>query len=98
MAETDSEIGGDGGSADDPSNDAQTLTTTALGDMIRIDVRNSVTYTVPADNPWVALGNDTLPEIWASGLRNPFRFGFDALTGDLWIGDVGQNAWEEVDF
>ncbi len=89
---------GDGGSADDPSNDAQTLTTTALGDMIRIDVRNSVTYTVPADNPWVALGNDTLPEIWASGLRNPFRFGFDALTGDLWIGDVGQNAWEEVDF
>ncbi len=88
---------GDGGSADDPNNNAQTLTNDALGDMIRIDVRNNETYTIPPTNPWVGAGNDTLPEIWASGLRNPFRFGFDALTGDLWIGDVGQNAWEEVD-
>lgn len=89
---------GDGGSANDPPNNGQTLTDNALGDMIRIDVRGAAPYEIPATNPWATLGNDTLPEIWASGLRNPFRFGFDALTGDLWIGDVGQGAQEEVDF
>ena len=87
---------GDGGSGGDPNNHAQSLDD-PLGDMIRIDVSGASGYTVPPDNPWVG-AQDTLPEIWASGLRNPFRFGFDALTGDLWIGDVGQNAWEEFDF
>lgn len=88
---------GDGGSGGDPLNNAQDLSD-PLGDIIRIDVSDpDTTWTVPADNPWAALGNDTLPEIWASGLRNPFRFGFDRLTGDVWIGDVGQNSWEEVD-
>lgn len=89
---------GDGGSGNDPWNNGQTLTASALGDMIRIDVHGEAPFEVPPSNPWVGLQNDTLPEIWASGLRNPFRWGFDALTGDLWIGDVGQNAWEEVDF
>lgn len=89
---------GDGGSGDDPWNNAQTLTNSALGDMIRIDVHGAEPYEIPPTNPWANVGNDTLPEIWASGLRNPWRWGFDALTGDLWIGDVGQNAWEEVDF
>ena len=89
---------GDGGSADDPQNHAQDLTD-ALGDMIRIDVSDpDTTWTIPPGNPFATVTNDTLPEIWASGLRNPWRWGFDALTGDLWIGDVGQNAYEEVDF
>lgn len=89
---------GDGGSANDPQNNGQNLAN-ALGDIIRIDVSDpDTTYTVPPDNPFANVTNDTLPEIWASGLRNPWRFGFDALTGDLWIGDVGQNAYEEVDF
>ena len=89
---------GDGGSGGDPENHAQNLTD-ALGDIIRIDVSDpDTTWTVPPDNPYVSANNDTLPEIWASGLRNPFRFGFDRLTGDLWLGDVGQNHWEEWDF
>jgi glucose/arabinose dehydrogenase len=87
---------GDGGSAGDPQNNAQDLTD-PLGDIIRIDVSGATGWAVPADNPWAGLGNDTLPEIWASGLRNPYRMGFDRLTGDLFIGDVGQNAFEEMD-
>lgn len=87
---------GDGGSAGDPQGNAQDLTD-PLGDILRIRPEPDSTYSIPADNPWVNAGGDTLPEIWASGLRNPFRFGFDALTGDVWIGDVGQNAWEEID-
>jgi glucose/arabinose dehydrogenase len=87
---------GDGGSANDPEGRAQDLSE-PLGDILRIDVDGGTPYAIPADNPWLNNG-DTLPEIWASGLRNPWRFGFDALTGDLWIGDVGQDAWEEVDF
>lgn len=89
---------GDGGSGNDPWNSGQDLVASALGDIVRLDVSGETGYTVPESNPWVNAGNDTLPEIWASGLRNPFRFGFDALTGDLWIGDVGQNQREEVDF
>lgn len=89
---------GDGGSGNDPWNNGQDLVASALGDIVRLDVSGETGYTVPESNPWVNTGNDTLPEIWASGLRNPFRFGFDALTGDLWIGDVGQNQREEVDF
>ncbi len=89
---------GDGGSAGDPQGNAQDLSD-PLGDILRIDVSDpDTTYTVPTDNPFATVTNDTMPEIWASGLRNPYRFGFDALTGDLWIGDVGQNAYEEVDF
>lgn len=88
---------GDGGSGNDPWNNGQDLRT-PLGDMIRLDVSGESGYTVPPTNPWVGLGTDTLPEIWASGLRNPWRFGFDRQTGDLWIGDVGQNQREEVNF
>lgn len=89
---------GDGGSGNDPWNNGQDLVASALGDIVRLDVSGETGYTVPESNPWVNAGNDTLPEIWASGLRNPFRFGFDALTGDLWIGDVGQGQREEIDF
>lgn len=89
---------GDGGSGNDPWNSGQDLVASALGDIVRLDVSGETGYTIPASNPWVNAGNDTLPEIWASGLRNPFRFGFDALTGDLWIGDVGQGQREEIDF
>ncbi|MBK8497986.1 MAG: PQQ-dependent sugar dehydrogenase [Flavobacteriales bacterium] len=91
---------GDGGSGGDPQNHAQNPTD-PLGNMLRIDVSDpDTTYTIPPTNPFANVDAvvDTLPEIWASGLRNPFRFGFDRLTGDLWIGDVGQNAVEEVDF
>lgn len=88
---------GDGGSGNDPWNNGQDLRT-PLGDMIRLDVSGESGYTIPPTNPWVGLATDTLPEIWASGLRNPWRFGFDRQTGDLWIGDVGQNQREEVNF
>jgi glucose/arabinose dehydrogenase len=91
---------GDGGSANDPGNRAQTITNMKLGKMHRIipDVADSVAphYTVPADNPFVGVTGDD--EIWFYGLRNPWRCSFDRLTGDLWIGDVGQNAIEEIDF
>ncbi|MCB0642148.1 MAG: PQQ-dependent sugar dehydrogenase, partial [Phaeodactylibacter sp.] len=91
---------GDGGSADDPQNNGQTLQS-YLGKLLRIDVDNAPAgsdYGIPADNPF-ADPNDNIPdEIWAYGLRNPWRFSFDRLTGDLWIGDVGQYYWEEVDF
>ncbi|MDO8366009.1 MAG: PQQ-dependent sugar dehydrogenase [Saprospiraceae bacterium] len=90
---------GDGGGANDPSNYAQNKKN-LLGKILRIDVNNSSAsepYKVPTDNPFV--GNaDYLPEIWSLGWRNPWRFSFDRLTGDMWIGDVGQNLWEEVDF
>lgn len=89
---------GDGGSANDPMDNAQSLGT-LLGKMLRIDPAPSGTlpYTVPADNPFVGR-TGARPEIWALGLRNPWRYSFDRTSGDLWIGDVGQNAWEEVDF
>jgi glucose/arabinose dehydrogenase len=87
---------GDGGSGNDPEGHGQDLSD-PLGDMIRLDVSDpDTTYMVPPTNPFVNTV-DTLPEIWASGLRNPWRFSFDRETGDLWIGDVGQGAWEEVD-
>ena len=87
---------GDGGSAGDPQNNAQNLGT-LLGKMLRIDVNNGVPYTIPPDNPFVG-DPEARDEIWALGLRNPWRFSFDRLTGDLFIADVGQNDWEEVDF
>ena len=64
--------------------------------MLRIDVDNALPYGIPPDNPFV--GKAGADEIWALGLRNPWRFSIDRQTGDLWIGDVGQNLWEEVDF
>ncbi|MCB0815790.1 MAG: PQQ-dependent sugar dehydrogenase [Flavobacteriales bacterium] len=87
---------GDGGNAGDPQGNAQDLSD-PLGDILRIHIEPDSTYSIPSDNPHANAGGDTLPEIWASGLRNPWRFGFDRLTGDLWLGDVGQASWEEVD-
>ena len=87
---------GDGGSANDPFGNAQDPET-FLGKMLRIDVDGGDPYAIPDDNPFVGVPG-TLPEIWAFGLRNPWRFSFDRMTGDLIIGDVGQGSREEVDF
>jgi glucose/arabinose dehydrogenase len=104
---------GDGGSGGDPNNRAQTLNT-LLGKMLRIDVDATIqagdepcgilangspatAYGIPAGNPFAGAG-DGCDEIWAYGLRNPYRWSFDRQTGDLLIGDVGQNALEEIDF
>jgi glucose/arabinose dehydrogenase len=87
---------GDGGSAGDPQNNGQRLDT-LLGKLLRLDVDSAYPYAVPPDNPFRARP-DARPEIWAFGLRNPWRFSFDRATGDLYIADVGQNAYEEVDF
>jgi len=92
---------GDGGSAGDPGDRAQS-TSVLLGKILRIDPQGDDlpadpdrNYSIPPDNPFVgAAGED---EIWALGLRNPWRFSFDRSTGDLFVGDVGQNAWEEID-
>jgi glucose/arabinose dehydrogenase len=88
---------GDGGAANDPLRHGQDPGS-LLGKILRIDPTPSdgKGYTVPADNPFVdAYGAQ--PEIWSLGVRNPWRFSFDRDTGDLWIGDVGQDKWEEVD-
>ncbi len=100
---------GDGGSAGDPHNNAQDITS-LLGKLLRIDVGESTrspaglasrpSYSIPADNPRPRATSERgswRPEIWALGLRNPWRFSFDRATDDLWIGDVGQNAREEID-
>ena len=93
---------GDGGSSNDPNNNAQNRNS-LLGKMLRIDINGdafpdpAVNYAIPANNPFVGQPG-TRPEIFALGLRNPFRTSFDRLTGDHWIADVGQNAREEVDF
>lgn len=86
---------GDGGSGGDPQGNAQNLGT-RLGKMLRIDVNGAAPFAVPPDNPFVGRAG-ALPEIWAFGLRNPWRFSFDRGTGDLYIGDVGQGALEEID-
>jgi hypothetical protein len=83
---------GDGGSGGDPQNRAENPTE-LLGKMLRIDVDHGDPYAIPHGNAYA--GDGGRPEIWAIGLRNPWRFSFDR--GDLWIGDVGQNRWEEVD-
>jgi glucose/arabinose dehydrogenase len=88
---------GDGGAGGDPERRALNLSEW-LGKILRIDPRQSASgpYTVPPDNPFVGVAG-ARPEIWAVGVRNPWRFSFDRQTGDLWIADVGQNKWEEVD-
>lgn len=83
---------GDGGSAGDPQGNGQRLDT-FLGKILRIDVDHGEPYAIPPGNPF-----PSRPEIWAYGLRNPWRFTFDSQGGDLYIGDVGQDRWEEVDF
>lgn len=88
---------GDGGSSGDPLNNAQNLGS-LLGKILRIDVDGGSPYAVPPDNPFVDGDPATRDEIWAYGLRNPWKFSFDSSTGDLYIGDVGQGAWEEIDY
>jgi glucose/arabinose dehydrogenase len=92
---------GDGGGSGDPGNDAQELTTTFLGKILRLDVNGSGAgkygrYAIPSSNPFAGptYGHG---EIWAYGLRNPWRISFDRATGELFIADVGQNAYEEID-
>ena len=97
---------GDGGSGGDPLGHGQN-TTSLPGSMLRIDVDSAAPYAIPADNPFagnamcsnhtVEFNADNCPEIYAWGLRNPWRWNFDRDTGDLWLGDVGQNAIEEID-
>jgi hypothetical protein len=87
---------GDGGSGGDPGKRAQNPKE-YLGKMLRIDVNQGSPYSIPPSNPFYN-NPDTLGEIWALGLRNPWRFSFDRMTGDLWIADVGQNLVEEVNF
>ena len=93
---------GDGGSGGDPQGNGQN-TATLLGSIIRIDVNGNTPYEIPGDNPFFGNGMCTqgsgaaaCPEIFAWGLRNPWRMSFDSTTGDLWVADVGQGAWEEV--
>jgi len=93
---------GDGGAAGDRFNNGQNPNT-LLGKMLRLDVTSDPEgdYIIPADNPWVNAdwnGQTVRDEIWAVGLRNPWRYSFDRVTGDLWVADVGQNIWEEVNY
>lgn len=85
---------GDGGSSGDPSGHGQNPST-LLGSILRIDVDGGAPYAIPPDNPF-ADGADGAPEVWMYGLRNPWRFSFDASTGDIYVADVGQNEIEEV--
>ena len=87
---------GDGGSAGDPNNRAQNRQS-LLGKMLRLDVDAGSPYAIPSDNPFVGDAT-TADEIWAIGMRNPWKFAFDRETGDLWIADVGQNIKEEINF
>ena len=89
---------GDGGGGGDPKGNGQNLGT-LLAKMLRLDIDHAAggdAYSIPLDNPFVGRAG-ALPEIWLYGLRNPFRMSFDRATGDMWIGDVGQGKWEEVD-
>lgn len=86
---------GDGGSGGDPHGNGQSLAT-LLGKILRLDVDGGAPYAIPAGNPFAGAPG-ALGEIWSYGWRNPWRFSFDAATGAMWIADVGQNEWEEVD-
>jgi glucose/arabinose dehydrogenase len=86
---------GDGGSAGDPQGNGQNRKS-LLGKLLRLDVDNGDPYAIPPDNPWPR-GDDARPEVWAYGLRNPWRFSFDRATGNLYIADVGQGQYEEID-
>ncbi|MBI5060652.1 PQQ-dependent sugar dehydrogenase [candidate division KSB1 bacterium] len=86
---------GDGGSGGDPGNRAQS-DTTRLGKFLRLDVR-PLPYTIPVSNPWATDTNFVKREFWCKGVRNPWRWSFDRVTGDMYVGDVGQGAREEVD-
>ena len=85
---------GDGGGSNDQFQNGQD-STTLLGSLLRIDVDGGTPYAIPPDNPFVG-DPDARPEIWAYGLRNPWRYSFDRSTGDLFIADVGQGSWEEI--
>jgi hypothetical protein len=85
---------GDGGEYEDPDGHAQNAST-LLGGLLRIDVRSADPYAIPADNPFHS-SVDGRPEVWAIGLRNPWRFSFDAVAGSLFVTDVGQHMWEEI--
>ena len=87
---------GDGGSAGDPENRAQD-TSNFFGSILRIKMNKDGTYSIPKDNPFY-LSKNNKEEIWSYGLRNVWRFSFDRLTGNLFMGDVGQNSWEEINF
>ena len=87
---------GDGGSSGDPHYNAQNRKN-LFGSILRIDVSSKKGYLIPDSNPFIK-SNNFRSEIWAYGLRNPWRFSFDMDTGDLYIGDVGQNSWEEINF
>jgi uncharacterized repeat protein (TIGR01451 family) len=86
---------GDGGGSNDPGDNAQD-TAELLGKILRIDINSGSPYTIPLGNPFA--GKPGRDEIWAFGLRNPWRFSFDRANGDLYIGDVGQGVWEEIDY
>jgi len=86
---------GDGGGSGDTYKNGQNKQT-LLGKMLRLDVDSGEPYGIPTDNPYVG-STEYRPEIWSMGMRNPWRYSFDRATGDLWIGDVGQNAYEEID-
>jgi hypothetical protein len=86
---------GDGGSAGDPQGNGQNVAT-LLGSLLRLDVATPGQAGIPPDNPFAGRPDDGREELWAWGLRNPWRFSFDPVDGKLWIADVGQNRWEEV--
>jgi glucose/arabinose dehydrogenase len=88
---------GDGGGGNGQYGTTRILTT-RLSKLLRIDVDHGNPYQHPPDNPFASMADDAAKDIWLWGLRNPWRWSFDRQTGDLWIGDVGQNCFEEIDF